>query len=323
MAGWHNDCPSLDVTTREPGHGHGGVMQKYMERVRAARAIALRSGALAAALATALACTTESSRKDTLAQDSTLALATAAESAKPQLRDVPSSTTPAPAPGAAPATAPSRAPAAAPARTTTTRAPRAARPAVATTPSGNTVTRGATGGGGAVGTIAAGTRLELASSARVCTNTNRVGDVVTATLQSPVTGSNGAVIPAGARVRLAITELARSNNVNEKIRMGFAVRSVTFGGRTYPVDGSVTYAQVARVRNQPQSKDIQKVATGAAVGAVVGQIIGHNTKSTVVGGAVGAAAGAGAAAATANYEGCVPAGGRITVALNSPLQVRA
>jgi len=283
-------------------------MLKYTGRGRVA-------GALCAAFLLA-ACS--SGKKDSLAQDSTLALANAADTTPPQLRDVPGTTTPAPA----------AAPAAAAPRVTTTRTParvvpRPSAPARTTTPSGNTVTRGRVSGGGAVGTIAAGTALSLASSSRVCTNTNKVGDVVYATVQTPVTGSNGVTIPAGARVALTITQLKRSENANQKIQMGFRVESVSFGGNTYPVSASVTYAQVDRVRNEPQSKDVQKVATGAAVGAVLGRILGKSTKSTVIGGAVGAAAGAGAAATTANYEGCVPAGGRITARLDNSVQIRA
>ncbi len=127
--------------------------------------------------------------------------------------------------------------------------------------------------------------------------------------------------PAGAKASLEITQLKRSENINDKIQMGFRVTSISFGGHTYPVTASVSSAQVDRVKNQPTSKDVQKVGTGAAVGAVVGQILGHSTKSTIIGGAVGAAAGAGAAATTANYEGCVPTGGNITIALQDPIQV--
>jgi hypothetical protein len=42
----------------------------------------------------------------------------------------------------------------------------------------------------------------------------------------------------------------------------------------------------------------------------------------VIGAAAGAAAGTAAAAATANFEGCVPDGGRITISLDSPVQVQ-
>jgi len=110
--------------------------------------------------------------------------------------------------------------------------------------------------------------------------------------------------------------------VNDKIVMEFAVKSVTFGGKTYPVSGTVASADVERVRNQPKSKDAQKVATGAVVGAIAGQIFGKSTKSTIIGAAAGAAAGGAVAGATSNYEGCVPEGGAIAVDLSAPLQVK-
>jgi hypothetical protein len=173
-----------------------------------------------------------------------------------------------------------------------------------------------------VGTIASGTSLALKSNARVCTNTYTVGQTFTASLANAVSGSNGATIPAGADVTLEVTNLKRSENVNDKIVMEFAVKSVSFGGKTYPLSGTVANADVERVRNQPKSKDAQKVATGAVVGAIAGQIFGKSTKSTIIGAAAGAAAGGGVAAATSNYEGCVPEGGAIAVDLSAPLQVR-
>src|SRR5207244_9730322 len=103
----------------------------------------------------------------------------------------------------------------------------------------------------------------------------------------------------------------------------FAVNSVEFGGKTYAVEASLSHADVARVRNEPKSADVKKVVGGAAIGAIAGRVLGKSTKSTGIGAAAGAAAGAGAAAATANYEGCVRSGNRITVRLDAPLQITA
>ncbi|HWG34574.1 MAG TPA: hypothetical protein VN650_10425 [Gemmatimonadaceae bacterium] len=287
-------------------------MSKYMQRARALVAVPA-----VLALVAVAACSGEK-KNDTLAQDSTLnrdmQLANADTAAKPALNDVPATKTPAPAPSAS-ATRP---------RTTTPSRPaptRSSTPTRSTTASGNTVTRTPGAAETPLGTIAAGTSIALTSNSRICTNTNHVGETVTATVANSVTGSNGATIPAGAKASLEITQLKRSENINDKIEMSFRVKSISFGGHTYPVTASVSSAQVDRVKNQPTSKDVQKVGTGAAVGAVVGQILGHSTKSTIIGGAVGAAAGAGAAATTANYEGCVPNGGNITIALQDPIQV--
>jgi hypothetical protein len=285
--------------------------------------------AIVAALSLA-ACTVSDSKSDTsLAQDTALnrdlQLAGRDSAAQPQLNDVPAT----PEPEAeAPAPAPARStPRPAASRPTSKPATRPATPKTTTTASGNTVTRNsganaAANGGGAVGTIPSGTDLSLRSNARVCTNTYKVGQTFTASLANAVTGSNGATIPAGADVTLEVTQLKRSENANDKIVMEFAVRSVSFGGKSYALSGSVANADVERVRNQPKSKDTQKVVGGAVIGAIAGQILGKSTKSTVIGAAAGAAAGAGAAAATANYEGCVPDGGAISVSLTAPVQVR-
>ena len=292
-------------------------MSKYMRQMVAPLALtcALFAGA----------CTTDK-KDDQLAQDSAalnrdLNLANSDTAAKPALQDVPAATTPA-------ATTPTRT---SPARTTTpSRTTTSSRPATTTTrpsnttASGNTVSSG-TGSntGGSVGSVAAGTVMNLSSTQRICTNTNKVGDKFTATLKEAVTGSNGAVIPAGATATVTVTQLKRSENANDKVVMGFAVNSISYGGHSYAIDSDVTSAKVENVRNTPKSKDAQKVLGGAAVGAVLGQVIGKNTKGTVIGAAAGAAAGAGAAAATANYEGCVPQGGNIQIKLTSPVQVRA
>ena len=249
-----------------------------------------------------------SKKDDTAVADSALnkdiQLANGDTSARPALTDVPAGTT-----TTKTTTTTTRKP------TTTTRKP------TSVTSSGNTVTRNNSGSAARIGTIPAGSTLNLASGSKVCTNTNHVGDRFNASVTNAIVGSNGAVIPAGATATVEVTELKRSENANDNVVMGFRVVSVNFGGHTYPISATTSYADVSKVRNQPKNKDVQKVIGGAAIGAIAGQILGKSTKATVIGGAVGAAAGAGAAAATANYEGCVNSGSRITATLNSSTQV--
>jgi len=261
-----------------------------------------------------------------------LAMANRDSTSQPQLTDVPATTPTTPAAKSEPTRTtparPARRPTPEPRRTTPAPAP--ATPAPVRTPSGNTRTTnpGGTGnagavGGGAVGVIAAGSTLNTTAGSKICTNTNAVGDHVTATVENSVQGSNGAVIPAGATVNMTVTQLKRSENANDKIIMEFAVNSVSFGGRTYPIDASVQSASVARIRDEPKGKDVQKVATGAVIGAIAGRILGRSTKGTIIGGAVGAAGGAAAASATANYQGCIDQGSSIVIRLNSPATVKA
>lgn len=308
-------------------------MSKYITRwsVPLALSLALIAGA----------CSDDAPNGDALAQDSSLnrdlQMANQDTAAQPALEDVAVAAEPA-APAASAPTArtpstgttvrtPSRPVASRPApsrpaagRATPSRP--TTGPVTGTTSSGNTVTRTPARAERTVGTIPAGSTLNLTSNSRICTNTNRVGQRFSATVRESVDGSNGTSIPSGATATVEITELNRSENANDDVRMGFRIISVSFGGRTYPIDATTTYANVDKVRNQPKDKDVQKVIGGAAVGAILGQILGKDTKSTVIGAAGGAAAGTAAAAATANYEGCVPSGGRITVTLDSSTEVQ-
>jgi hypothetical protein len=281
-------------------------MVQYIPRFSASLALSL------ALLAGACA-----KKDDTAAADSALnkdiQLANGDTSARPALTDVPAGTAN-PAPTTTTTTKTTT--------TTTKRPTTTTRPsAPAVTPSGNTVTRNPSGSAARIGTIPAGATLSLASGSTICTNTNHVGDRFNASVTDAITGSNGAVIPAGATATVEVTVLKRSENVNDNVVMGFRVVSVNFGGHTYPVSATTVKADVTKVKNQPKGKDVQKVVGGAAIGAIAGQILGKSTKATVIGGAIGAAAGAGAAAATANYEGCVNSGSRITATLNSSTQV--
>jgi hypothetical protein len=289
-------------------------------------------------LVASLACTDSGNKEDVLAQDSSLArdlaLANQDTAATPQLQDVPAVAEPIPVeiePEPEPAPRPR------PRATTPARPPIVRRPATRPAPppvtepetpstriteSGNTETIAPGGTERALGTISAGSEISLSAGERVCTNTNKVGDRFNAQIANAVMGANGTVIPAGANAVVSISSLKKSARSGDNIEIGLTVESITFDGRTYAVSSETTYAEVDRVRSQSRSDDVKKVATGAAIGAVLGQILGGKTKSTVIGAATGAAAGAVVANRNADYEGCVPSGGRITIRLSEALTIQ-
>ena len=276
------------------------------------------------------ACKQGDKPEDALAQDTSLAhdlsLANADTLAQPQLKDVPVTTAPVVNPSEpAPKIVQRQTTTRAPHRvvTTTRPTPKPVEETPVTTANGNTVSENSnTGSARAVGTIASGSEISLYSGQRVCTNTYAVGDRFTASVAESVQGSNGVTIPAGATAVIELTSLKRSENANDNITMEFVVRSIAFNGTTYPVNSTVTSAQVDKVRNGDASNDGKKVATGAIIGAIAGQIFGHHTKSTVIGAATGAAAGAVVAGVTGKYDGCVPNGGRISLRLNQAMVVQ-
>jgi hypothetical protein len=275
---------------------------------------------LALSLALVVGACSDRSNDNSMAQDSSLsrdlALANADSAASPQLSDVPSN----PPASSQPATsAPAPKPAAPKPRPTTSKP---STPTTRTTASGNTESSSSAGSEAALASMPAGSEIAMTSNDRVCTNTNKVGDRFTATVSNSVTGTNGAVIPAGAKAVIQVADLKRSENTTDNIQMVFNVLSLSWNGKTYPVNAAIEHVDVDKVRNSSTGNDAKKVVGGAVVGAILGQVIGKNTKSTVIGAATGAAAGTAVAMGTANYEGCVPSGGNIQIKLTEPATIQ-
>src|SRR5450759_339352 len=215
------------------------LMVQYIPRLSASLALSL---ALFAG-----AC---SKKDDTAAADSALnkdiQLANGDTSARPALTDVPAGTATNPAPSTTTTkttTTTTRKP------TTTTRTPTTTTrpPTTSVTSSGNTVTRNNSGSAAKLGTIPEGAVFNLESGCKVCTNTNKVGDRFNASVTNAIVGSNGAVIPAGATAAVEVTELKRSENVNDNVVMGFRVVSVNFGGHTYPILSLIHISEPTRL----------------------------------------------------------------------------
>lgn len=171
------------------------------------------------------------------------------------------------------------------------------------------------------GEIGVGTGFGLTSGAKVCTNTNRPGDKIVATLNSAVTGSNGAVIPAGSTIVLEVASTNPGQN-GDGAQINFRIRSLVINDKTYDVSGDVSTVsplEKTKVANGDPNAEKKKVIGGAIAGAILGQMIGHNTKGTIIGAAAGAATGAAVSRSGESYEGCLPAGSSLHITLNSPI----
>jgi hypothetical protein len=168
--------------------------------------------------------------------------------------------------------------------------------------------------------IGSGTGFGLTSGTKVCTS-NLPGDKLVATVNDAVTGSNGAVIPAGSTVVLEVASVTPGDN-GQDAQIAFRVRSIEVNGKDYPADATVTpnaALEKTKVDNPDPNADKKKVIGGAIAGAILGQIIGHDTKGTVIGAAAGAATGAAVAHAGQKYQGCLPAGAPMHLTLNSAI----
>jgi hypothetical protein len=170
--------------------------------------------------------------------------------------------------------------------------------------------------------VGAGAVLSATSNARVCTRSNRPGDPITATVNTPVYGTNGAEIPAGAKVVLELTSI--SGEPPDEGTVVFRVTSVAVGDESYAASGGVTATGQLERAASPRNaaSDRKKVIGGAIAGAILGQMMGNDTRSTVIGAAAGAAAGTAAAKMGDRGEACLPAGTALRITLDQAVVMR-
>ena len=171
------------------------------------------------------------------------------------------------------------------------------------------------------GEIGSGTSVALTSGSKVCTSTNLPGDKIVATVNEPVTGTNGAVIPAGSTVVLEVASI-NSGGSADSTAITFRVRSLVVNDKMYTLAANVSTGgqlEKTKVANTDPNADKKKVIGGAIAGAILGQLIGHNTKGTIIGAAAGAATGAAVSKAGEKWEGCLPAGAPLRLTLTGAL----
>jgi hypothetical protein len=171
--------------------------------------------------------------------------------------------------------------------------------------------------------VPTGTTFAVHLDEMLATDQNQVGDPFTATLKDPVIDLNGRVLlPSGATVRGRVTAAEKSDRVGDTAVITLAFESVSFGGKSYPLQASVVEANPERKTRTTKTQSAGKVAAGAAAGAVIGQVLGKNTKSTVTGAVVGAAAGTAIALGTADVDAVLPSGSRMVIRLDAPVEVQ-
>ncbi len=198
--------------------------------------------------------------------------------------------------------------------TSTTPAPRTPTPR--TTPPPRTSTTTPAPATTSTSSLAAGATIRATTNAQISSRTNKVGEIITASVTSDVKDASGhVVIPAGSTVNLKITDIKPSENKSDSTgTLALAVESVEMGGHTYPLSGDMHVAGKL-VGRSTNVNDVAKVGAGAAVGAVVGRVLG-GSKGTVIGGVLGGAVGAQRAVETKDRDIVVESGTAITIDLN-------
>jgi hypothetical protein len=164
--------------------------------------------------------------------------------------------------------------------------------------------------------VASGTAIRTTTIDSVHSRVHRIGETVRVSVASDVVDDRGrVVIPSGAVMTLAITDIRAASSRNGTGTLVMAAREVTIDGQSYPVSGSATDFEYELRGRGVGTSEVAKTAGGAAAGAIIGRVIGGK-KGTLIGAIGGAAAGAAVADATQDRDIVVSAGKSIVITLS-------
>ena len=166
--------------------------------------------------------------------------------------------------------------------------------------------------------LAAGTSFSATTDAEIRSHKNKVGDTVTATVASDVKDAAGqVVIPAGAKVTLAVTAIKESENKGDTTgTLTLKPTALSINGTSQPLPASISGVRTKLEGRATNAGDIAKVGAGTGIGAIVGRVIGGSTKGAIIGGVIGGAVGTQRAIETKDRDVVVPAGTTVTLTLD-------
>lgn len=167
--------------------------------------------------------------------------------------------------------------------------------------------------------IRTGTLLTFEVTETVSTSSHDAGDTFSLVLVDAVTGTEGAILPAGTPARGMVTDVHASTGPDDPSLLGLRIASVEVGGSQQPLTSETRSADISSSTRDSGTRTAATIATGAAAGAIIGQILGRDTRSTVTGAVVGTAVGVGVALTTRGGHAEFPEGSRIVVRLSEDL----
>ncbi len=168
-------------------------------------------------------------------------------------------------------------------------------------------------------TLPQGTEIGLALDSSISSATSQAGDTFTARTTDPVVAGNRVAIPPGSIVHGQVSQVVPARKgLKEKeghLALSFD-KIVTPAGFSAPMSAGIT-----GIAPKSAGKTAGIIGGSAAGGAILGKILGGSTKDAAVGAVVGGAIGTGIAAGTRGKEAVIPAGSRLTIALDQPLTI--
>ena len=163
-------------------------------------------------------------------------------------------------------------------------------------------------------TLPAGQSGDMTLTTALSSETSNVGDNFTAELATAWTVDGRVILPASTRVlgHVAYAEASKRGKAKAKLILAYDKLGLN-SGQTVDIDAKADTFEAAGTT----TRDVATVGAGALIGGILGKLSG-NTKKGV---AIGAVAGGGAALAQRGKSMELPAGQKLTLHLQSSVQV--
>ncbi len=166
--------------------------------------------------------------------------------------------------------------------------------------------------------IPAGTSVVASLDTGVNTETNHTGDSFVATTTEPIVVGGKTVVPAGAQIRGALSDVQASGRISGRAHMTLGFNEIVdAGGKSHAITARPLTVQAASKTHS----DVEKIAAGGVLGAIVGGIAGGG-KGAAIGAGVGAGAGTILMVATQGADVQLNPGQRLNILMRTPVSIQ-
>ena len=165
--------------------------------------------------------------------------------------------------------------------------------------------------------LPSGSVFNVSLGTSITSETARVGDAWSGTIQSAAALDGVNVIPTGSAVSGTITGVKAARK-GDRAMLDLGISSIQVGGHRYAVSGGTE----AIVAGSTRARNLGAIAGSAAAGALIGQAASGSGKGAIVGGVVGGGVATGVVAASDGYQVMLKPGTVIAFTTNEALAVR-
>ncbi len=119
-----------------------------------------------------------------------------------------------------------------------------------------------------------------------------VGELLPATVVTPLTSDGNVVVPRGANAQLQVVSIDKSGKISGKSHVQFALVGITAHGKLLHISGSTKGVDGPSQGVRTAERTGIGCAAGAAIGALTGKLFHHAGTGALAGAGAGGATGA-------------------------------